>query len=38
MDDGTTNHESMNEDTGNVFYELEHQIGKAMEDLLYKNI
>lgn len=32
-DDETTDPESMNEEIGHVFYELEHQKGKAMEEL-----
>ncbi|CAF4807338.1 unnamed protein product, partial [Rotaria sp. Silwood2] len=33
MDDETTDLESMDEETGHVFYELEHQKDKAMEEL-----
>lgn len=33
MDEGTTDPESMNEETDHVFYELEHKKDKAMEEL-----
>jgi hypothetical protein len=32
MDEDTTDRESMNEATDHVFYELEHEKDKAMED------
>ena len=34
MDDDTTDPESMDEETGHALYELEHQKGKAMKELL----